>query len=64
MDRRRQLQGPYPARQFILALSIDDVRSAVRAWVTTDHRSNQLGFRVGRMLSTGVGAIAVAPGVR
>ena len=46
------------------ALSLDDVRSAVRAWATTDHRSNQLGFRVGRMLSTGVGAIAVAPGVR
>ena len=40
------------------------LRSAIRSRSTTDIRGNDLGFRVGRTLSTGGGAITIAPGVR
>jgi formylglycine-generating enzyme required for sulfatase activity len=39
-----------------------DFRSAIRNSFTTDSRSSDLGFRVGRTLSAGAGAITVAPG--
>jgi formylglycine-generating enzyme required for sulfatase activity len=40
------------------------LRSAHRLKLTTDDRYFLLGFRVGRTLSAGAGAIRVAPGVR
>jgi formylglycine-generating enzyme required for sulfatase activity len=39
-----------------------DLRSAFRAWFTPVIRTNSLGFRVGRTLNAGAGAITVAPG--
>jgi formylglycine-generating enzyme required for sulfatase activity len=39
-----------------------DLRSAVRGGNTPGNRTNVLGFRVGRTLSAGAGAIMVAPG--
>jgi formylglycine-generating enzyme required for sulfatase activity len=39
-----------------------ELRSANRLSLTTDSRSDFLGFRVGRTLSAGAGAITVAPG--
>jgi hypothetical protein len=39
-----------------------NLRSANRNRNTTDNRNNNLGFRVGRTLSAGAGAITVAPG--
>jgi formylglycine-generating enzyme required for sulfatase activity len=44
--------------------SPDDLRSATRGRYTTGSRINGLGFRVARTLSTGAGAITVAPGER
>jgi formylglycine-generating enzyme required for sulfatase activity len=41
-----------------------DLRSAFRGWTASDFRGRGLGFRVGRTLSSGTGAITVAPGVR
>jgi formylglycine-generating enzyme required for sulfatase activity len=42
--------------------SPEDLRSARRVGLTTDYRFYFLGFRVGRTLSAGAGAIKVAPG--
>jgi retron-type reverse transcriptase len=42
----------------------ENLRSANRNRNTTDNRNNNLGFRVGRTLSAGAGAITVASGVR
>jgi Sulfatase-modifying factor enzyme 1 len=39
-----------------------NLRTANRNRNTTDNRNNNLGFRVGRTLSAGAGAITVAPG--
>jgi retron-type reverse transcriptase len=39
-----------------------NLRAANRNRNTTDNRNNNLGFRVGRTLSAGAGAITVAPG--
>ena len=38
----------------------ENLRSAIRNRNTTDNRNNNLGFRVGRTLSAGAGAITVA----
>jgi formylglycine-generating enzyme required for sulfatase activity len=38
------------------------LRSAFRDWIATVDRGSYLGFRVGRTLSAGAGAITVAPG--
>jgi formylglycine-generating enzyme required for sulfatase activity len=40
------------------------IRSANRSWHPAGYQVNSLGFRVGRTLSAGTGAITVAPGVR
>jgi formylglycine-generating enzyme required for sulfatase activity len=40
----------------------ENLRSASRGWLSTEYRGNFLGFRVGRTLSAGAGAIKVAPG--
>jgi hypothetical protein len=42
----------------------DNLRSSNRNRNNTDNRNNNLGFRVGRTLSAGAGAIMVAPGAR
>jgi retron-type reverse transcriptase len=39
-----------------------NLRSAIRNRNTTDNRNNNLGFRVGRTLYAGAGAITIAPG--
>jgi len=44
--------------------SPDFLRSAARLRNPTDFRVSYLGFRVGRTLSAGAGAITVAPGAR
>jgi formylglycine-generating enzyme required for sulfatase activity len=54
------------SRRVVRGGSWDDtpqfLRAARRIGIATDNRSHDLGFRVGRTLSAGAGAIPVAPG--